>query len=79
MKKSKGLKAIEQVAAEHGISVAEVRKEMAIAINEAFSNPDPDVQARLTKISRTGDRPTPEEFIVFIAEKIKSEEGRGEE
>lgn len=73
MKKSKGLKAMEQVAAKNGVSVAEVRKEIAIAIDEAFSNADPDVQARLAKISRTGDRPTPEEFIVYMAEKIKSD------
>jgi len=74
MRKSKGFKAIEAVAAKHGISVEECRMEISLAIDVAMSNPDPAVRAYWAGVPRKGDRPTPEEFIVYVAEKIRRED-----
>lgn len=53
---------IKAVARQHGVSEAEVRKEMELAIAQAYDNPDPHAQALYRKLF--GDRtPTPEEFI----------------
>ena len=70
MKNSKGIKAIEQVALNRGISVIEVRKEIEIAIDAAMSNPDPAIQALWEQYRKKGSKPTPEEFIVSMAKKV---------
>lgn len=73
MKKSKGLKAIERVAIQNGVSVEEVRKEIECAINAGMSNPDPTARAFWDKYIKSGRKPSAEEFIVYMAEKTKSE------
>ena len=45
MKKSKGVKAIEQVALQNGVGVAEVRKEIELAIDAAMASPEPAARA----------------------------------
>lgn len=60
------LDVIEMVAKQHGVSKAEVRREMELAIADARNNPDPDAQAYFAKLF--GDRtPTPEEFIKKVS------------
>lgn len=60
------LDVIEMVAKQHGVSKAEVRREMELAIESARENPDPDAQAYFTELF--GDRtPTPEEFIKKVS------------
>ena len=76
MKKSKGLKAIEKTAAEYGVSVGEIRKEINLAIDAGLSNTDPRVQAHWAGISKNGNRPTPEEVIIYTAKKVKSEQSQ---
>ena len=71
MKKSKGLKALEQVAIQNGVSVAEVRKEIEIAIDAAMANPDPAARDFWDKYIKNNQKPAPEEFIIYIAKKIK--------
>jgi len=68
---SEGKRAIEKVAQKHGISVAEVRKEMELAIEAAMANPDHTAKEFWDKYIKSGRRPTPEEFIVYIANKVK--------
>ena len=70
MKKSKGTKAIEQVALRRGVDVEEVRREIEKAIEARMSNPDPKVQEYWAKIPRKGEKPTPEEVIVYAKRKI---------
>lgn len=68
------LDVIEMVAKQHGVSKAEVMREMELAIESARENPDPDAQAYFTELF--GDRtPTPEEFIKKVS-KIASKEAR---
>ncbi|MDL2287046.1 hypothetical protein LJB90_00560 [Eubacteriales bacterium OttesenSCG-928-G02] len=72
MKKSKGEKAIEDVAKSNGISVAEARKEIELAIDMAMANPDPTAKAFWAVYIKNGKKPTPEEFIVYMAKRVES-------
>lgn len=63
-------KLFKEVARLHGVSVAEIREQMELAIESARSNPDPQKQAEFQKLF--GNRtPTPEEFICITSRKLK--------
>ena len=65
-------RAIKQLAKEHGVSEAEVRKEMREAMLAGTANPDPAVQARWASIQWCGEEPTVEEFIACMTEYIEA-------
>ena len=73
MKKSRGVKAIKEIARKRGIRVAEARREMELAIDAAMLNPDPASQEFWDKYMQSGNKLTPEDFIVYIAKKIESD------
>lgn len=58
------------IARQHGISVKEVKAEMQKTIDEARSNPDPEVQANFKKYFGN-KRPAPEEYIYIFIKKTK--------
>jgi len=58
---------IRKIAKENGVSVAEARREMQAAINETYKNPN----AAALAVPRKGDVPTPEEFIVYVAQRVR--------
>ena len=49
----------EKIAKKYNTTPEEVRREMQIAIDAGFDNPDPDVQEEWKKMTLKGDRPTP--------------------
>ena len=49
----------------------EVRREMQIAIDAGFDNPNPAVQEEWKKMTLKGDRPTPEEVINYAVKQLK--------
>ena len=55
-----------KIAKEHHTTPEEVYREMQIAIDAAFDNPDPQVRKNWEQIHYTGDRPTPEDVIYGI-------------
>ena len=57
----------EKIAAQYGISVSEVTREMRVAIDAAWNNPDPAIRARQRQLFPNG-KPSIEEFIRVIAE-----------
>ena len=73
MKKPDGAKYLEEVAKNHGISVAEVRREIELAINDAMLSPDPAAQAFWDTYIQSGRAPTLEEFIIYVAERVMSD------
>jgi hypothetical protein len=73
LKKSKGAKAIADVARKNGISVAEAIKEIEMAMEAARFNPDPTVRAFWNEYIQSGQKPTAEEFIVYMAERVKAD------
>lgn len=60
----------EQIAISEGVSVADIRREMMISIEDARNNPDPNVQAEFTKLFGNAT-PTPEEFVLKASAKLR--------
>lgn len=62
-----------KIAREHGVSVAEVKHDMQIAINTAYDNPPDDgvIKAYQNRIPRKSDIPTIEEFIRYTVKEVK--------
>lgn len=64
----------EEIAREHGTTPEEVRREIQKSIDAAFDHPADDLAAyRLRQIPCKGARPTPEEFIVYVAQRAMNE------
>ena len=61
----------EKIAEKYNTTPEEVRREMQIAIDAGFDNPDPAVQEEWKKMTFKGDRPTPEEVINYAVKKLK--------
>lgn len=61
---------IRQVAKQQGISTARCRAEIQEAIDAAWATSDPEV--KLTQIQLVGDShvPSPEEFMLLVADQI---------
>ena len=60
-------KALEQIAKREGVSVEIIRREIEIAMADAWRNPDSHVQALWAAIPHAGEHPTPEECITYLA------------
>ena len=67
-------RAIKQLAKEHGVSEAEVRKEMKEAMLVGMANPDPAVQARWASIQWRGAEPSVEEFVACITQTVENQQ-----
>ena len=67
-------RAIKQLAKDHGVSEAEVRKEMKEAMLAGMANPDPAVQARWASIQWRGAEPTVEEFVACITQTVEDKQ-----
>ena len=67
-------KIIKQVARAHNTTPEEVYSEMQIALDDAFQNPDPNVQKEWAKVPLSGNRPTPEDVIPFLAMMLSASE-----
>jgi len=71
MKKLKATTAIEKVARQNGVGVDEVRREIELAIGIGMASSEASERAYWDEIPRRGERPTPEEVIDYMAEKVK--------
>ena len=62
-----------KLAKKHGVTVAEVKKDMQEAINTAYTDSDRDlinIYAQ-NSVPRKGDIPTPDEMIRFVATEVR--------
>lgn len=64
---TKAEKALKKLAQKEGVSVETVRREIENAITAAQRSTDPQAQKFWKSVPRKGERPTPEEVIVYIA------------
>ena len=71
MNQKKVLKAFKKIAAREGVSVTEVREEIQKAIDIGLASPDPAVQLKWNKMSCRGEKPTPEEVVMYLAKQVK--------
>ncbi len=72
MKRSKIDKVLFKVAANRGISIAEVRSEIQKAFDEGMRSNDPKVQAYWKSIPHKKDKPTIEEVIYFLLKEVEN-------
>lgn len=72
MKRTKANKAFEKIARREGVSVIEVREEIQKAIDIGMASTDPAVQAQWKRIPYRGDKPTPDEVVLYMAKKIST-------
>lgn len=73
MRKGKFSKVMGTIGQKEGISATEVEREIQLAIDSGFDNPDEKVQAEWAKITFKGERPTPKEVIEFMCKKLKQD------
>lgn len=69
-------KILMRIAAENNTTVAEVRREISLAIEEGMKNSDPTVQKKWRAMSRTGGTPTPEEAIIALSKELGGRMGK---
>ena len=62
--------AIRAIAAKNGVTEDEVRKEMMIAIESGYNNPDSAVQAYWRGTPFQSSKPSPEECLVWCAAQV---------
>lgn len=67
-----------KVAKEHGVTVAEVKRDMQEVINYAYTHtPDDGITCVYqNKVPRKGKIPTPDELIRYAAKDVKNREER---
>lgn len=65
------MRRLQKSTTQHNTTPEEVRREMRIAIDAGFDNPDPAVQEEWKKMTLKGERPTPEEVINYAVKKLK--------
>ena len=73
MKESIGEEAILKLAKEKNLCVAEIQKEIQIAINKGMASDNPETRAQWAKMCHNGNPPTPEEVITYLSKEIKKE------
>ena len=61
---------LQQIAKRNGVTVAHVRNEMQKAMDAAMASSDPIAQAEWAMIPKKGDKPTVDEFIIYMARKL---------
>lgn len=72
MEEAKVIRAFEKIAKSEGISVKEVKQEIQKAIDDVMQSDDPAVQAYWKKMKYKGEKPTPEEVVLYIAKQVKA-------
>lgn len=70
MQKFQNLLVIRQVAEQQGITYDQCYTEISTAIDEAWATTDPEVKRRQIELTGSTRKPTPEEFILLISEKL---------
>lgn len=67
MSLKKAREAILTIALKEGITAEEVRKNIQEVIDMGMTNPDPAVKQFWDAVPHQGERPSPEEVILYIA------------
>ncbi|HBV67862.1 MAG TPA: hypothetical protein DEF04_06540 [Clostridiales bacterium] len=61
-----------KIARKNGVTVAEIKREMQAAINEAYNSTDNGItRAYQERVPRNGDIPTVDEFIRYAADEAR--------
>lgn len=63
----------ERLARERGITVKEMRAIISARIERGWNDPDPQKRMQWRRIPYSGELPTPDEWLRYVVEKIKSD------
>ena len=63
----------ERLARERGITVEEMRAIIFARIESGWNDPDPEKRAQWRKIPCTGELPTPDEWLRYAVERLRSD------
>lgn len=63
----------EKVAKQNHTTPEEVRRDIQKAINAGFDDPNPKVQEEWKKMNFKGERPTPEEVIAYMVDRLRNQ------
>lgn len=66
--------ALERTAAESGVSMDEMLRDIEAAIDAAWEERTPETAEMWNKMGVNGRKPTPQEFIKFLSEQTMSEQ-----
>jgi len=66
---------LKAVAQKNNTTTENVLREMEVAIAIGMNDPDPEVQAKWRQIPCKGNRPTPEDVIMYYAKLLKPSNG----
>lgn len=72
MKRTKQMRAIEQVALNEGVSVEKIRDEIEKVIDIGLASSDENVKKFWNDIPRKNAKPSPEEAIIFLTKKANN-------
>lgn len=64
---------IERLAHERKLTVEEMRAVISDRIKAGMNDPDPEKRAQWEKIPHESERPTPEEWLEYVVEKLEVE------
>ncbi len=67
---------LEKVAKKNHTTPEEVYRQMQLAIDEAYDNPDPEIQKNWKALNIKGNRPTPEEVIFGVGMMLSPGDGK---
>ena len=70
MKKSKADRILKKIAAQNGVTVSEVRREIELSLKAGMDNPDPAVREKWNSISTDGQLPSPEEALSYLEDQL---------
>lgn len=68
---------IQKIADDEGIPAAEVRREMAAAIDEAWKNQDENTVRNWKKLFPSGRKPSVEFFVLRLTEELRNTNSDG--
>ena len=63
----------ERLARERGITVEEMQAIISARIESGWNDPDPERRAQWRKIPCTGELPTPDEWLRYAVERLRSD------
>lgn len=66
-------KIFRKIARENHMTVDDVKKEISDVIDHGLNNPDPEIRKVWESMSDTGGKPTPEDVIKFMTQKVIEE------
>ena len=67
-------KGLKRAAYEFGVPLSEVKEVIQDLIDECYNNTDDEIHANWRQICPNGEKPTPEQLIAYVIDRIENEQ-----